>query len=177
MLEIAAESVHSNPWFTVECRTYRAPDGDEHRYFMVRKPDSVLAVVRRDTGYVMVELDRPTLGGLRSTEFPQGGVEPGEEPGAAVRREVLEETGLTLTDVRAVGAFAESNGMATSYCHVFTARAAGEGPVARDAFEQGMALRVLAMAEIRALARSGGVTDSATLAALALTGTEDDDCG
>jgi 8-oxo-dGTP pyrophosphatase MutT (NUDIX family) len=40
----------------------------------------------------------PTLAGFY--DLPGGMVEPGEEPGAAVRREIHEETGLSVTDAR-----------------------------------------------------------------------------
>ena len=179
MREIAGETVHSNPWFTVERRTYltRAAQDQadqEHQYFMVNKPDSVLAVVRDGAGYVLVELSRPTLGGRLSTEFPQGGIAPGESPEAAVRREMLEETGLLLAEVRPVAVIAESSGFATSSCHVFTARAAGEGRIARDVFEKDMVVRTLDWEAIHGLVRAGAVHDSATLAALALVGTGGD---
>lgn len=51
-----------------------------------------------------------------------GRVEPGETPAAAVRREVQEETGLTLTDCRAAGHILQEEGEGrTTSIHLFTA--------------------------------------------------------
>ena len=44
--------------------------------------------------------------------LPGGGVEPGESPEAAVTREILEETGLTVKVVRLVGEYTPINRLA-----------------------------------------------------------------
>ncbi len=58
------------------------------------------AVIADSDGRVLL-LHRPAddyLGGL--WELPSGGVEPGETLTEALRREVAEETGLTVTEIR-----------------------------------------------------------------------------
>lgn len=85
-----------------------------------------LAVVRRDDGYVMVErADGPGMG------FPGGLVHPWEQPESAVRREVLEETGLTLTRVEGWFDYYDRQLYPT---HVFVFRAEASGDV-RDSWE------------------------------------------
>jgi ADP-ribose pyrophosphatase len=169
MREIGSETVHRNPWFSILRKRYEDGAGDRHTYFMVSKPDSVLVVVRCAEGFVVVDLARQTFGGARSVEFPQGGIEAGESPEAAARREVLEETGLRVTELRRLGTFAESSGFSTTSCHAYSASAVAEaGPTDRDPFEKSMTVRTMSWQELRELARSGGIQDSATLAALAL---------
>ena len=53
---------------------------------------NVAAIIRRTDGRVLLgqRSDFP-----ESWQFPQGGVDEGESPADAVRREVLEETGLS----------------------------------------------------------------------------------
>lgn len=63
---------------------------------------SVLGVVQRpDKKYLITQrkMDKPWGAGW--WEFPGGAVRAGEEPEAAVRREVAEETGLDVSDVAA----------------------------------------------------------------------------
>ncbi|MET9398900.1 NUDIX hydrolase [Kitasatospora sp. NPDC002965] len=69
------------------------------------------AVITDGDGRVLLLRRRPEdfLGGL--WELPGGGVEPGEELGRALDREVLEETGLDVAEVTGyAGAFDYSSG-------------------------------------------------------------------
>jgi ADP-ribose pyrophosphatase len=174
MRQISSSTVHQNPWFTVEHRQYETASGTRHPYFMVCRSDSVLVAARQDGQYVLVELDRPTMGGARSLEFPQGGLAGDESLEAAARREVREETGLELTSVRHLATFAESNGFATSSCHAFVADVTGLGKPDRDPFEAGLDVRRLSWSRLRELAAAGVIQDSATLAALAVIGASGD---
>lgn len=170
MRELSRSTAHRNPWFSVERREYESADGTRYPYFMVRRPDSVLVAPRQDGRYVLVELSRPTMGGARSLEFPQGALTGDESPETAARREVREETGLELTGLRWLSTFHESSGFATSSCHAFVADVTGAGPSDRDPFEAGLAVRHLTWPRLRDLVAAGGVHDSATLAAVALIG-------
>ncbi|MEU8776398.1 NUDIX hydrolase [Streptomyces sp. NPDC048606] len=64
----------------------------------------VAAVIVRDGRVLMVRERHRGPSGLHDGEeywtLPGGGVEPGEDPEAAVRREVAEETGLRALEVR-----------------------------------------------------------------------------
>ncbi|MDX3663114.1 NUDIX domain-containing protein [Streptomyces sp. ID05-26A] len=174
MLQISSRTEHTNPWFTVEHREYETERGARHPYFVVCRSDSVMVVPRQGEHYVLVELTRPVLGGLRSLEFPCGGTADGETPEEAARREAREEAGLELTGVRHLGTFAESNGFATSSCHVFVADVAGTVAADRDVFEADLAVHRYTWAQLGQLVAAGGIGDSSTLAALALMGASGD---
>ena len=174
MRQISSSTAHANPWFTVEHRQYETTTGTRHPYFMVCRPDSVLVAPRDGDHWVLVELFRPTMGCAPSLEFPQGGLAADESPEAAARREVHEETGLELACVRPLTTFAESNGFATSSCHVFVADVCGAGEPDRDPFEAGMRVRRFSWSQLRELVAAGAVQDSATLAALTVIGASGD---
>ena len=63
-------------------------------------------------------------------ELPAGGLEPGEEPVAAARRELREEVGIEAREWTALGTFFSSPGFANERLHAYLARdlapAAGE---------------------------------------------------
>lgn len=70
-------------------------------YSQVRKfPVGVSAAIINDAGEIL--LFRHTYRGRYPWGMPSGWLETGEDPGEAIAREVLEETGLQVTDVRAL---------------------------------------------------------------------------
>jgi putative (di)nucleoside polyphosphate hydrolase len=74
--------------------------GAPPRYFRA----GVGAVILDDSGQALA-FERSRMPG--AWQFPQGGIEAGEEPLDAVWREVKEETGLTRRDLRLVAAYPE----------------------------------------------------------------------
>jgi len=88
-----------------------------------------MIVLRRDS-VLMVERAREPSKGLWS--FPAGRAERGEVAEANARRELFEETGLSVGEVVRLGEFRPPSGGAVFHITVFAARA-GEGmPVAAD---------------------------------------------
>ena len=72
-------------------------------------------------------------------QLPGGGVDPGESPLMALHREVIEETGWTITQVRRLGAYRRFTFMpeydlwAEKICTIYLARPAHcQGPPAED---------------------------------------------
>ena len=64
--------------------------------------------IERDRAYLLLRRnEEPYLG---EWDLPGGFVEMGESPRDAVRREVLEETGLTVTPTEVIGAFTSEYG-------------------------------------------------------------------
>ncbi len=55
-------------------------------------------------------------------EFPAGGLEPGEEPLVAAKRELREEAGLEASHWTSLGHFFSSPGFANEILHVFLAQ-------------------------------------------------------
>jgi ADP-ribose pyrophosphatase YjhB (NUDIX family) len=93
-------------------------------------PDRALAasviVLKRDA-VCLVLRDRPPMAGLWS--FPGGRLEPGETPADAARRELAEETGLSIGDLVPLGDF-DPTGKGAIQLNVFAARWQGGDPVA-----------------------------------------------
>jgi len=107
-------------------------------------------------------------------EIPGGMVDPGETPAQAAARELLEETGYRAARVEAIGVASPNPALFGNQVHSFVGR--GAEPVAAihgDGVEE-TSVEVLSRAELRRVARGGGVSHALVLAALHLLDLEEE---
>jgi 8-oxo-dGTP pyrophosphatase MutT (NUDIX family) len=169
MQQVSSKVVYRNPWMTVREDEVRLPDGRAGIYGVVDKPDFALVVPREDNGFWVVEQFRYTVG-RRAVEFPQGswGAGAGGSRTELARAELREETGLAAGRLRHLGRLSTAYGFCSQGLDVYLAEDLVHGDPAREHTEQDMTHRWVSEDELRALIRSGEVSDSASLAALAL---------
>jgi ADP-ribose pyrophosphatase len=100
------------------------PDGYECDWYYVDTPPSVMVVpVTADGQLVLVRQYRHNLKS-HQLELPAGTMNETEEPQAAARRELEEETGFTLADdasMRPLGSYYSLPSETNKYTHVFLA--------------------------------------------------------
>ncbi len=113
--------VYENRWMSVREDQVTGPAGDGIYGVMSMRHPSVFVVALDEHDRVcMVTLDRYATGGL-SLEVPAGGSD-GEDPEAAARRELLEETGVEAASWELIGRMNALNGLACAPEFVFLAR-------------------------------------------------------
>jgi ADP-ribose pyrophosphatase len=95
-----SEYIHKGPWATMRVDKCEMPDGrivDE--YYVLEYPNWVNAVaLTTDNKVIMVRQYRHAAN-IVSLEIPGGVIDGDEAPEAAMRRELLEETGYQFDDV------------------------------------------------------------------------------
>jgi ADP-ribose pyrophosphatase len=116
--------------------TVEVEDGKE----IVRHPAAaaIVAVDSRNR-VLLVRQERPAVGG-KVLEIPAGIVDAGEEPMAAAKRELREETGLHGGDWVEVAAMLSSPGFTDERIHLFVATGLQEG---EDDLDDGEELEIV----------------------------------
>jgi 8-oxo-dGTP pyrophosphatase MutT (NUDIX family) len=171
MRQMARRVVYHNRWMTVTEDDIELLDGTTSVYGVVHKSDYAL-VIPLDGGRVhLVEQYRYPVGG-RFWEFPQGSLPDAQQapPEVVAARELAEETGLRASDFTVLGFLHDAYGVASNGFHVVLATGLTQGPVNREPEEQDMRSAWFDLASLWDMIADGRMTDSASVAALALLG-------
>jgi len=142
--------------------TVRLPDGRQGTREYIVHPGAVVVIPLLDDGRVLMERQFRYPVGQVMTEFPAGKLDPGEDPLACAKRELLEETGYTAKEWASAGAMHLAISYSTEIIHIFFARGlvAGTAQLDQDEF---LEVRATAPDELAEACRSGRVTDAKTL--------------
>ncbi|HEX5503050.1 MAG TPA: NUDIX hydrolase [Thermomicrobiales bacterium] len=170
------EVADCRPWVRLWAEDVRLPDGRVIADFAaIDLPDYAMVVALTADGRVVVERNYKHGPRRVCLNLPAGYLEPGEEPLAAARRELLEETGYVADEWAFLGSFANDGNRGCGRGHFYLARGARRvaEPDAGDLEE--LAVELLPLAELaRAVARGEvavlSVAAAIGLAALAARG-------
>jgi ADP-ribose pyrophosphatase len=126
---------------------------------------AVIAVDAGDNVLLVNQFRKPIEKEL--LEIPAGGIDPGEEPEAAVVREMREETGFRPQNLKKLGGFYSAPGYATEYLYLYLATDLVPDPLSA---EDTAGIKVVPVPVTRMLAwiTSGKIQDSKTIAGLLL---------
>lgn len=138
-------------------------DGSEHRFEMLKRPDTVTAICVVEDKILAINDEQPHLGARRS--FPGGRVDPEDASvEAAIRREVAEETGYSFRNWRLVKVWQPYRKMEWFIYVLLAWDVAGQQAAKLDAGEK-ITVQALPFNELKALVinRVGYLGESAPL--------------
>jgi ADP-ribose diphosphatase len=164
--QLNSETVYSGKLITVRKDTVRLPNGKTTEREVVEHSEVVAILpVLEDGRLVLVRQYREAVG-KALLEIPAGGVDEGETPEEAARREMVEETGYRVGALDRICSFYSSPGFLTELMHLFVARDLEPG----EPTEENDELEVVLLTQDDAMQRlwDGEIIDAKTVAALAL---------
>ncbi len=141
---------------------------ERHDFYIIDAPDWI-NVVALDTDGRFITVTQHRLGtGERTIETPAGLMEPGEDPAAAARRELLEETGYEAGDIVLMKKLTANPAIMNNSIYFF--RATGCLKVAGQNLDlaEDIDVRLLAEREVRAMLADGTINHSIIVTALGL---------
>ncbi|MCX6945215.1 MAG: NUDIX hydrolase [Opitutales bacterium] len=153
--------------FDLHSTRYRHPVRKTERDFIVAHPPDWVNVVALTPDHRIVLVRQFRFGiNAFSLEIPGGVMHPGEDPVAAGRRELREETGFAGAPARLLGGVHPNPAIQSNRCHfVLVEQAVVTAAMEWDADEE---IEVLTrpVAEVLALAHDGAITHGLVLDAL-----------
>lgn len=120
---VAARTVYDNAWISVQHNDVITPGGSPGIYGVVKFKNKAIGIVPIDNeGFVyLVGQYRYPLGEY-SWEIPEGGGPFGEDPLAAAKRELREETGLVAERWQCIGHIHTSNSVTDEEGFIYLAQ-------------------------------------------------------
>jgi len=145
--------------------TVRVPGGGEASREIVEHSDcvAVIAIDAEDNVLLVNQFRKPVEKEL--LEIPAGGIEPGEDAVATVRRELREEIGYLPRKVERLGGFYSTPGYCTEYLHLYLATDLVPSPLNAEDTESIEVVRV-PVSQLRRLVASGDICDAKSIAGL-----------
>ena len=161
---VRTETVFSGRLITVQKVTVKLPNGKTTDREIVEHPEVIAVLPLLEDGRVVLVRQFRKAAEKVLLEVPAGGVDGGETPEDAVRREMIEETGYRVGSITKLSSFYTSPGFTTELMHLYEARDLEPG----DATEETDQIEVVLLTPEEALERveSDDVADAKTLLAL-----------
>ncbi len=159
--------LHRTPWFAFRLDEVSLPDGTGIEYGVLEANDiSATLATTEDGNVVLVRQWRQPLGEV-SLSLPGGAVEAGESIEAAAGRELLEETGYRSECLERIASVHTTPGRSDEMCHIFQCRAVPDEFGPRPDSTEFIEVVEMPFEEAMEKIRAGGITDAATVLALA----------
>jgi 8-oxo-dGTP pyrophosphatase MutT (NUDIX family) len=167
---LSSDIVYETPWIKVRRDEVLNQNGKPLTYSYVELQNSSAFIVALNTeGQVLIQnVYRYTLG-HRIWEIPAGFVESGEEPLAAAKRELMEETGFQSDDWRPLGRINQVIGIGKVPLNLFLAINVSAVSDATDKEEDISDRRFVSIEELERMIAEGELIDCPVIAALYMT--------
>ncbi len=162
---LSSQLIYEGRAVKVRVDTVQMPGGRETTREIVGHSDGVAIIaIDADDNVLLVNQFRKAVE-KELLEIPAGGIEPGEDPLAAVRREMREETGYLPQKIESLGGFYSTPGYCTEYLYLYLATDLTPSPLQAEDTENIKLVKV-PLSQILNLIESGSICDAKSIAGL-----------
>ncbi|HVU97833.1 MAG TPA: NUDIX hydrolase [Puia sp.] len=165
---LSSEYLFRDTWFTLRSDTCETRDGRIIKpYYVYEFPTWVIAVALTDDGKFIFERQYRHALGVTTLELPGGCVDATDATlDAAVRRELVEETGYTFEKVEYLGKTSANPSTNNNWAHFFLATGGLKMQEQHLDFNEEIEVCLHSADELKQLLRSGGIVQSMHVTAL-----------
>lgn len=162
---LSSQPIFSGQVIKLRVDTVEMPGGCQTTREIIEHVDciAVVAIDNEDNILLVKQFRKPVEKEL--LEIPAGGIDDGEDPEAAVRREMCEETGYLPRKLESLGGFYSAPGYCTEYLHLYLASDLTPRRLTAEDTESIELVRV-PVSQIISLINSGGICDAKSIAGL-----------
>lgn len=163
--KISSKLVYQGKAVSLSVDIVTTVDGKETTREVVQHSECIAVVALDEHDNIILERQFRYAVGKSLLEIPAGGIEPGEEPVEAVRRELQEEIGYLPGKLVSMGGFYSSPGYGTEYLHCYLATDLKPSQLQAEDTAEIEIVRI-PQTEIPKLIDSGEICDAKSIAAL-----------
>ncbi len=169
---LSSKTSYEGPLFRVQTDEVREPGGEPHIRDVVRHGGSVVVLAVDDSKskrdpLILLERQYRHAAAQYLYEIPAGKLDPGEEPLAGAKRELLEETGYKAKHWSKLVRFFASPGFLGEWMQIFLAEGLTPGDAQPEDDEQ-IELFAVPLSELLRQIEAGRILDGKTIAAALL---------
>ena len=162
---ISSKVSFRGPVFSVTTDQVEEPGNVRARRDVIHHSGSIVVLAVDDSNRVLLERQYRYAAGQRMWELPAGRIDPGENPLAAAKRELIEETGYRAKRWQKALFFYVSPGFLSESMTVYLARGLTRGKAEPEDDER-IQVRFFPLAQAVGMAMSGKIVDAKTISSV-----------
>jgi 8-oxo-dGTP pyrophosphatase MutT (NUDIX family) len=161
-------AMYESEWVNVYIDDVELPDGHhiDHHVLTFPKASQTAVVLNDARDHVLLIWRHRFITDTWGWEVPAGWAEPGEDPEAAIRREIEEETGYAVDHVEPMVGYNAISGISTMRFTAYLASGANQARSPEDGAETS-AVRWFRLTDVGSLLATGQIQDGPSITALA----------
>jgi 8-oxo-dGTP pyrophosphatase MutT (NUDIX family) len=166
---VKSKEVYKCKYLKVFEEDFLVPSGKMHRYYILKRNDYVIVIAKEGNYLYLIEQYRYTTK-TRLLQVVAGGIEKGETPLQAAKKELEEEAGIRAKKFKRLGWFYSYYGCSNQRAYVFLVENLEFGEQKPDELEKEGKMRVkrFSVSEVSRLIKSGKIRDVDTIASFGM---------